>query len=154
MPPLNKSQIVFKHINFYFAFGEVYFHKIKGREALSRSHDDLNTTDHNAGLTESFSPSVELHNVCTGFLNLFLNFFWLFIELCLVKITCNNLQIMWAYICCFWMGPWLKWWGPEFKPQQPPKENKNQLKPFAKEQKGKGIFTAILTLPQFFIKGK
>jgi hypothetical protein len=34
-----------------FSFGEEDFHKIKGRETLSRSHD-LNTTDSNAGWTE------------------------------------------------------------------------------------------------------
>jgi hypothetical protein len=55
-----------KHIHFYLAFGaplalgEADFHKIKGRETLSKSHNDLNTTDGNVGLTESFFPSIEL----------------------------------------------------------------------------------------------
>jgi hypothetical protein len=59
-----------KHINFdltfwaSFAFGEADFHKIKDREA-SRSHD-LNTTDDNAVLTESFSTWTELQTVCMG----------------------------------------------------------------------------------------
>jgi hypothetical protein len=38
-----------------FAFGEADFHKTKGRDILSRSHNDLNTTEDNIGLTESFS---------------------------------------------------------------------------------------------------
>jgi hypothetical protein len=32
-----------------------YFHKIKGRELVSRLHNDLNTIDDNAELTENFS---------------------------------------------------------------------------------------------------
>jgi hypothetical protein len=54
-----------KHMNFYhavgvpFAFWEADFHKIKGKETLSISHNDLNTTD-NTGLNENFSISTEL----------------------------------------------------------------------------------------------
>jgi hypothetical protein len=40
--------------NFCLAFWKVYFHRIKGKETLSRSHD-LNTADDNTGLTESLS---------------------------------------------------------------------------------------------------
>jgi hypothetical protein len=36
-------------------------HKMKCRETLSRSHN-LNTTDSNMGLTQSFSAASELHN--------------------------------------------------------------------------------------------
>jgi hypothetical protein len=43
-----------------FAFWEADFYKIKGREALSRSHSGLNVTDVNVGLTESFSAFTEL----------------------------------------------------------------------------------------------
>jgi hypothetical protein len=39
------------------------FHKIKGTETLSRSHNNVNTTDENKGLTESFSASTELYNM-------------------------------------------------------------------------------------------
>jgi hypothetical protein len=42
--------------------GEADFHKMKGRKTLSRSHSNLNTSDSNAGLTESFSTSTELQN--------------------------------------------------------------------------------------------
>jgi hypothetical protein len=50
-----------------FAFGgKADFHKIKGREALSRLYRDLNTTDNNMGLTESLSISTELCNVHVG----------------------------------------------------------------------------------------
>jgi hypothetical protein len=40
--------------------GGIFFHKIKGRETLSRSFSNLNTADHNLGLTESFSTSAKL----------------------------------------------------------------------------------------------
>jgi hypothetical protein len=40
-----------------FAFWKEYFHKISGREKLSRSHNDLNITDHDTRLTKSFSGS-------------------------------------------------------------------------------------------------
>jgi hypothetical protein len=43
--------------------GDVYFHKIKDRKTLSRSHNNLNTTDYNTDLTENFSILNELHNV-------------------------------------------------------------------------------------------
>jgi hypothetical protein len=36
-----------------FAFWEADFHTVKGREALSRPHNDLITTDDNVGVTES-----------------------------------------------------------------------------------------------------
>jgi hypothetical protein len=39
---------------------EVYFHKIK--KTLSRSDNDLNTTDDNTGVPESFSAIIELCN--------------------------------------------------------------------------------------------
>jgi hypothetical protein len=67
MPPFNKSQIFASikyflawedYHNFYLAFGasyaswEVGFHKIKGKETLSRSHNNLNTADDDMGLTE------------------------------------------------------------------------------------------------------
>jgi hypothetical protein len=42
-----------------FSLGEAYFHKIEDRETLSTSHNDLNTTDNNVGLSNSFSA--ELH---------------------------------------------------------------------------------------------
>jgi hypothetical protein len=41
-------------------FWEGDFHKIKGREILSRSHKGLNTTDDHSRLNESFSTSAEL----------------------------------------------------------------------------------------------
>jgi hypothetical protein len=53
-----------------FAFGEADFYKIKDRETLSRSHNDLNTSDGNVGLTESFSNC----NVCGNLKSLFLKF--------------------------------------------------------------------------------
>jgi hypothetical protein len=40
--------------------GIPYFHKIKGQETLSRSHNNQNTTDNNPGLTESFHAPTEL----------------------------------------------------------------------------------------------
>jgi hypothetical protein len=55
-------------MNFYFtlrapfAFWEADFHKIKGRETLSRSHNDLNTTVDNTGLIDNFSISTKMHN--------------------------------------------------------------------------------------------
>jgi hypothetical protein len=73
MPPFNKSKILtlsLKYINIYLdlgahlLLGTAGFHKIKGRKTLSRSHNDLNTTDDNVGLTKSFSPSSELGNAC------------------------------------------------------------------------------------------
>jgi hypothetical protein len=48
-----------------FAFWEEYFHKIKGRETLSRSHNDLNTTDDNVGLSKLLA-STELYNAWVG----------------------------------------------------------------------------------------
>jgi hypothetical protein len=39
-------------LNFYPALGQAHFHKIKGRETLSRSYN-LNTTHNNTGLTTS-----------------------------------------------------------------------------------------------------
>jgi hypothetical protein len=47
-----------------FSFWEAYFHKIKGREALSASHN-FDATDSNTGLTEN-STLTELHNACEG----------------------------------------------------------------------------------------
>jgi hypothetical protein len=41
-------------------------------ETLNRSHNNLSTTDDNEGLTESFSASPELQNVCVGINNFFL----------------------------------------------------------------------------------
>jgi hypothetical protein len=46
--------------------GEAYLYKIKGRKTLSRSHNDLNTTDNNAGLTESFSTLTNLRDALAG----------------------------------------------------------------------------------------
>jgi hypothetical protein len=74
MPSFGKSQIFtsIKHINFYlafwtpFAFWEADLHKMKGRETLSISHNDLNTAADKAGLTESFSASTELCNASTN----------------------------------------------------------------------------------------
>jgi hypothetical protein len=51
-----------------FDFKETDFHKIKGRETLSRSQINVNTTD-NKELTESFSLSTDLDNVCMGIKN-------------------------------------------------------------------------------------
>jgi hypothetical protein len=42
------------------AFGEADFHKMKGRKTLCGSHNDLNTSDNKAGLTENFSASTEV----------------------------------------------------------------------------------------------
>jgi hypothetical protein len=78
MPPFNQSKIFtlsFKlstltfnlALGTAFAFGEADLHKIKVRETLDISHNDLNTTDDNAGLTESFSTSVELHKRISNF---------------------------------------------------------------------------------------
>jgi hypothetical protein len=59
------------NIHFYltfgapFALGEAEFYKMKGRKTLSRSHNNLNTTDNN-GLIESFSASTELRNAQAG----------------------------------------------------------------------------------------
>jgi hypothetical protein len=89
--------------NFYlafwapFAFCEADFHKIKGRGALSRSRQDLNTLDSNEELTESCSTSAELRdehgefkmfvcfwNFCRFFIYL------LFFGLCQVKTAQNK----------------------------------------------------------------
>jgi hypothetical protein len=59
-------------MNFYLTLGapfvpwEADFHKIKGREILSRSCNDLNTLDNHLGLTESSSTSTELCNASVG----------------------------------------------------------------------------------------
>jgi hypothetical protein len=42
--------------NFTLLFGESDFHKMKGRETLSRSHNDLNIIDSNTGLRASPHP--------------------------------------------------------------------------------------------------
>jgi hypothetical protein len=47
-----------------FTLGEADFHIIKDRETLRRSHNNLNTTHKNMGLTMSFSESTGLCNVC------------------------------------------------------------------------------------------
>jgi hypothetical protein len=39
---------------------------MKGRETLSRSHNDLNITEVDVGLTESFFTSTELCDVHVG----------------------------------------------------------------------------------------
>jgi hypothetical protein len=57
-----------------FAFWEADIHKIKGRGKLSRSHKDLNSTDDNTGLTERFSTSTELWDVCAGILKISFDF--------------------------------------------------------------------------------
>jgi hypothetical protein len=49
-----------------YAFWEADFHKIKGRETLIRSHNDLKTTDECTGQTESFSASIKLCNAHMG----------------------------------------------------------------------------------------
>jgi hypothetical protein len=80
MLALNKFQHLtcnFKYIHFYFAFGEAAFHKIKGREMLIKSHNNLNTTDNNVVLSESFSASAELWNEHVGIQNFC--FWYLFI---------------------------------------------------------------------------
>jgi hypothetical protein len=41
-------------------FWEAYFHKIKGKKILCRTHNNLNRTDDNTKLTESFCTSTEL----------------------------------------------------------------------------------------------
>jgi hypothetical protein len=74
MLPLKECKIFIYHLNeahyassgAQFAFWEEYFHKMKSRETLNRSHNDLNTTDNNR-LVESFSASTELQNVCGTF---------------------------------------------------------------------------------------
>jgi hypothetical protein len=54
-------------------------HKIKGKEMPSRSHNDLHITDHNIGLTKSFSASSELHrNLKFGVLNFLLIYLFIF----------------------------------------------------------------------------
>jgi hypothetical protein len=47
-----------------FTFWEACFHKIKGREILSKSPKALNTTDNNLGLTGNLTTSIKLHNAC------------------------------------------------------------------------------------------
>jgi hypothetical protein len=44
-------------------------HKIKSKEILNLSHNDLNITDNSVGLTDSFSSSTELGNACVGIEN-------------------------------------------------------------------------------------
>jgi hypothetical protein len=76
-----------------FAFWEACFQEMKGRETLRRLHNDLNTTDNNVGLTDSFSTSIGLHITQTGFSHCFLNFYlfiYLLFYLCLVKVLCNE----------------------------------------------------------------
>jgi hypothetical protein len=60
-----------------FAFGEAYFHKFKSKETLRRAHNALNTSDDDAGLTESFSTSAELCNAMQTFLIFALKFLFL-----------------------------------------------------------------------------
>jgi cell division protein FtsB len=43
------------HFGHHLVFGRQIFHRIKSREMLRRSHNDLNTTEDNKGLMESFS---------------------------------------------------------------------------------------------------
>jgi hypothetical protein len=43
-----------------------HFYKIKGKEIISRSHDDFNTIDSSTGLTESFFVPTELCNTHPG----------------------------------------------------------------------------------------
>jgi hypothetical protein len=77
----------------------LYFHKIKDKKHWA----DLNTTDDNTGLNESFSaPTAEC--TCRNIIFLFLKFLWttyLFIIifwLCLFKMQLKiNYWIMWAY---------------------------------------------------------
>jgi hypothetical protein len=92
------------HYNFYLAFGApfaflgciLYFHKIKGKETLSRSHNNLNPTDDNLGLTECFSASTELCKVCVCVCvtlnDFFLRFLliYLFALSHLIKNACNK----------------------------------------------------------------
>jgi hypothetical protein len=56
---LNYINWIFLAFLVLFAFREVYFPKIKGRETFSRSHSNLYITDNNEGLTESFSAPTE-----------------------------------------------------------------------------------------------
>jgi hypothetical protein len=51
-----------------FTFWEAYFHRIKGRETPSISHNDFNTTDDKA----TPAGSTELHNVFVRILNIYL----------------------------------------------------------------------------------
>jgi hypothetical protein len=46
------------------------FSQNEGRETLSTSHRDFNTSDGNAGLTDSFSAAFELQNAHKGIFNL------------------------------------------------------------------------------------
>jgi hypothetical protein len=69
LQPLNESEIStlsLKHIKFYlafwvsFCFGKKYAHKIKNRETLYWSYNDLNKTDDAIRYTESFFALTEL----------------------------------------------------------------------------------------------
>jgi hypothetical protein len=62
-----------------------------GRKTLSRSHNDLNTTDDNIGLTENFSTYTELLNACENLNFLKISFdFYLFILTVLAQTMCNK----------------------------------------------------------------
>jgi hypothetical protein len=61
-----------------FAFGEADFNKITGRETLSRSHKDLNTTEDNRGLTKISFLSTELCKAHKNLKVLFLEFLLIF----------------------------------------------------------------------------
>jgi hypothetical protein len=77
-----------------FLFWDAYFHKINGREMLSRSPKDLNPTDNKVGLTKSFSPSTEQHKHACD-LKMYLKFLLIFkiyyYRLHLVITTCNKI---------------------------------------------------------------
>jgi hypothetical protein len=79
---------------------KAYFHRIKGRETLSRSHKDLNPADNNARLTESVI-STELWNLKVLFSKLLLikkKNQLVFFDCAWSKPHVVNLQIRWT--CC------------------------------------------------------
>jgi peptide methionine sulfoxide reductase MsrA len=75
MPPFNKSHVFTLLLiscvlgTTCFWGGILYFHKTKGRETLSRSYNDLNTTYENVEATDSFSESTKLPDTCSGIFN-------------------------------------------------------------------------------------
>jgi hypothetical protein len=104
---LKLSTLTFTYLwGYHLLFGREIFHKIKGRKALSRSHQDLSTTDNNTEWTESFSAATELHNACVKIESFCSwNFFWfltyyLFFDHTWSKPHVTHSWKMWAH--CKW----------------------------------------------------
>jgi hypothetical protein len=104
MPPFNKSKISLKLNTTSFtlfrghALGKACFHNIKGKETFNISYNDLNSTDHNIGLTESFSLSIELCDVHGNlYFVIYFDFSLPSLTMFGSKLSVTKLWIRWAY---------------------------------------------------------